>query len=310
MQAFTDGMLFVSLGSLGGGFLIKKRWGHALRALGWSLFGIFWFLQTGGFLESGDAFNALASASALPIFMFIAFHELLSYEWNEEYEPLRFLTGATFIAGIIYFLVDRIPLISGLLIKIVADHTVAFLNGLNFNYYSGGIDYAGNGPWYRTNGNEIFVPITDAGINQVVQIVLACTALQAMAVAMSFISSTKDPMKRKVAAFAIVMPAIYIMNLVRNVVIVYYFDVERVNFELVHGYIGKALSLAVLVLLVLLTFYLLPQLYENINGLFELPWRKGPNHDYRKRLARPSFKMSKRYKGKSLLTKLLGRIRG
>jgi len=64
--------------------------------------------------------------------------------------------------------------------------------------------------------------------------------------------------------------------------------------EFVHNGVGKGLSFLVLVVLMLVAFWLLPELYLNINGVFELPWRKRPGHDHRKhvgrilgRLARP-----------------------
>jgi hypothetical protein len=38
--------------------------------------------------------------------------------------------------------------------------------------------------------------------------------------------------------------------------------------------------------LMLVAFWMLPELYLNINGLFELPWRKGPGHDWRANVGR------------------------
>jgi len=46
------------------------------------------------------------------------------------------------------------------------------------------------------------------------------------------------------------------------------------------------MSFAALIILVLVAFIQVPELYEDINGLFELPWRKGPKHDYMKFVGR------------------------
>ena len=78
-------------------------------------------------------------------------------------------------------------------------------------------------------------------------------------------------------------------HLVRNVLII-----SRLSsgdpFELVHNWYGKTLSLGVLLVLIFVAFRLLPELYLNINGLFELPWRKRPRHDYQKFVGRLSRK--------------------
>src|SRR3989449_11666824 len=94
-----------------------------------------------------------------------------------------------------------------------------------------------------------------------VNIVLACTALQAYAVAASLMLSTRDPWKRKALALAIVLPVTWIMNLVRNAVIIYYFGIRGDEFELVHNWYGKTLSLAGLLILVFVAFKLLPERY-------------------------------------------------
>jgi len=53
--------------------------------------------------------------------------------------------------------------------------------------------------------------------------------------------------QRKSIALGISIPVIYITNLVRNVVVIHLYDVQNVNFELAHGFIGKMISLLTLV---------------------------------------------------------------
>lgn len=288
MSGIADGLLFVSIALLGIGFLWKSIRCHLVRAAGWTVFGIFWWLQMPDYVEQLDVFNALASALALPAFMFFAYHEILSYRWREEYMPLRFLAGATFLASAIFFTVDRIPLLAGNLIKVVADHTVALLNGVGASYTTGDIFYPGGFSWYRVSSGEIYVPIREADIH----IILACTAIQALAVAVSFVVSTNAGWRRKGLALGISVPVIYLANLLRNVVVIHLYDVESVNFELAHGLVGKMISLLTLVGLVILLFEILPQLYDSIMGSMDLLWRKGPGHEpkdiYQRLLRKPT----------------------
>ncbi|MFQ5910459.1 MAG: archaeosortase A [Thermoplasmata archaeon] len=275
MSGIADVLLFVSIALLGIGFFWKSNLCHPIRAAGWTVFGMFWWLQIPEYVAQADVFNALVSALALPAFMFFAYHEALSYRWREEYQPLKFLAGATFLASAIFFTVDRIPLLAGNLISVVADHTVAVLNAFGGNYTTGGISYPGGFSWYRVSSEEIYVPIREADIH----IILACTAIQAIAVAVSFIVSTDARWKRKSLALVISIPVIYLANLLRNVVVIHLYDVESVNFELAHGLVGKMISLLALVGLLVLLFEILPQLYDNIMGSIDLLWRKSPGHE-------------------------------
>lgn len=274
MSAIADVLLFVSIVLLAVGFLWKENRCHLMRAAGWSVFGIFWWLQIPDYIALTDVFNALASALALPAFMFFAYHEILSYRWREEYKPLKFLAGATFVAAAVFFTVDRIPFIAGNLIKVVSDHTVVLLNAFGGDYSAGGIHYPGGFSWYKTSSEDIYVEIGGTDIT----IILACTGIQALAVAVSFIVSTDAKWRRKGLALAISIPVIYIMNLVRNVVVIHLYD-SNVSFELAHGFVGKMISLLTLVGLVILLFEILPQFYDNIMGSFDLLWRKGPKHE-------------------------------
>jgi archaeosortase A (PGF-CTERM-specific) len=287
-----DAILFAGIVLFGVGVFWRDRRAHLARAGAWSLFGAFWFAQVPTYLNQGDPVNSLGAAAALPVFLFLGYHEKLSYAWDEEYQPLRFLAVGAFWAAGIYFVVDRIPAISGGLIEVVADHTAFLLNGINPGYGVGPLDFQGNtGPW-RTNGEEIFAPITRDG-KDIVNIILACTAIQGITITAALVPGTSDPPKRKALVLAILVPVTYVMNLVRNVVVVHFYN-EGGEWEFVHNGYGKGLSFLVLMVLMLVAFWLLPELYLNINGLFELPWRKKRGHDYRKhvgrllgRLARP-----------------------
>jgi archaeosortase A (PGF-CTERM-specific) len=235
--------------------------------------------------------NSLGAAAALPVFLFLAYHESLSYRWNEEFQPLRFLATGAFWAAGIYFVVDRIPAISSGLIDVVANHTAFLLNGINPGYGVGALNLQGNTWVWRTNAEEIYAPITRGG-KDIVNIILACTAIQGITITAALVPGTSDPLKRKALVLAILVPTTYVMNLVRNVVVIHFY-VAGDEWEFVHNGYGKGLSFLVLMVLMLVAFWLLPELYLNINGLFELPWRKKPGHDYRKHVGRLLGKLAR-----------------
>ena len=71
----------------------------------------------------------------------------------------------------------------------------------------------------------------------------------------------------------ITVPVIYILNLIRNVSVIY-LSYEKIDMDIAHNLIGKGGSLIALIILAYITFNVLPELHENILGLFDLPKRK------------------------------------
>lgn len=291
MSLVLDAVLFGGIVLFGIGAFWTDRRSHLARAAAWAAFGAFWFAQVPAFLNQGDPVNSLGAGVALPIFLFLAYHENLSYRWKEEYQPLRFLAVGAFWAAGIYFLVDRIPAISGGLIEIVANHTAFLLNGVAPGYSVGAVDLVGNSGIWRANSGEIYAPVLFGG-TPVVNIILACTAIQGVVVTAALVPGTTDPWRRKALVLAVLVPVTYGMNLVRNVVVIHFYN-EGGEWEFVHNGYGKGLSFLVLMVLMLVAFWLLPELYLNINGVFELPWRKRPGHDYRKHVGRLLGKLAR-----------------
>src|SRR6267143_550741 len=86
----------------------------------------------------GIAYDVLLGAAvALPVFLFVAFHERLSYRWREEYEPLRFACGAAFFASAVYFAFARIPELAAGLVQVVADETATLLTWMGYPFAAG-----------------------------------------------------------------------------------------------------------------------------------------------------------------------------
>ena len=69
---------------------------------------------------------------------------------------------------------------------------------------------------------------------------------------------------------------IYFLNLIRNAGVVYMVGSGMTSFEMAHNVIGKTGSLLALILLLFLTFKIVPELYDELLGIINLPKRKGP----------------------------------
>ncbi|MBA3045725.1 MAG: archaeosortase A [Candidatus Thermoplasmatota archaeon] len=249
---------------LGAGFLWKDRRAHLLRSVGWTLEGIYWFSRTSEYFSGDDQFNALGTIMALPIFCFLAYHEFNSYKWNDDYPPLRFVAGAMFIAGAGYILVQHVPAFSNFIIELVAHQSVWLANLGGYEFSVGSMGYEGV--------SLVGVPI---------MIVLECTAIQAYFIAGAFLFGCRGDPKIRGIIFLIMVPTIWVVNLFRNAMVIILVHNQGVDiFDFAHNILGKGLSVVALVLLIIVAFINVPELYEDINGLFELPWRRGPKHDY------------------------------
>ena len=253
--------------------------GHILRAAGWVMFGLFWFSWGPYYLAQDDTVNAIATFGALPVFVFLAYHEARSWQWKDEYAPLRFAGKASVVSGILFYVAYGLASVSTFLIEVVGGQTVAILNWIQPGYSMGRVGlYPGN--------TELSMPVEWAGIGYI-HIVIACTAIQAMFVSVAFIGNVQAPWRRRALTMAIVAVPIYLLNLLRNVTIIYLVYNGLSDFETAHNLIGKLLiSLLALFALMFLAFWLLPQLYEVINGMFDLPWRKTRGHDYKANIGR------------------------
>jgi archaeosortase A (PGF-CTERM-specific) len=265
-RILMDMILLIGLLFLGFGFYKKTNRCHMFRMLGLILFGIFWVLQTPYFISLGDIFNAVICILALPFYAFLGYHEYLSFERREEVKSLKWIVGASFFAGGLYFLVDKVPLFSGVIIYIVAVHTVWLLNSFGYSYGIGDVNYVDNPLWYRTNYNEIQVPIEGSSV----AIIQSCTAIQSMLIFIAAIYCIQAVSKRKWFAFFATVPVIYVLNLFRNVGVIYMMDELGWNYETAHHTVGKAGSFLALIALAVIAFKLLPELLDNIWGLVDL----------------------------------------
>lgn len=287
-QPYLLVMVFVGVGMLLAGFLVRGPKSHLLRAAGWVLFGLYWPFQAPHFFapaggETPDPINGWFTLLG-PVFLWwVAWHELRSRQWGEDPEALRWFAGASAISAATYFLVYEIPAITKWIIHETAIQSAWLYNAL---FFSGSerafvvqtgaeshicIDAAGGAAIYCPPGTEYAVTV-----------VLACTAIQSIMIFVGAIACLRAPSRRKWIAYAITVPVVYFLNLFRNAGIVYgykdlgwtMFGIEP--FEWMHSYVGKVGSLVALIVIALGVFATLPELHGNILDLFDLRKRNKP----------------------------------
>ena len=257
-----------------------------MNIIGWLLLGFFWWIQVEHYILINDPANGFFCALAMPFFGYLAIHEYLSIRWNANYEPLRWLAAMTVVAGGIYFFVERVPILSGWLIQIVAEQSIWILNSFDIPTSLGNLDYGDGSKYYRPASNHEEVQIAIEGDewrnpdSVSVTIVLACTALQSMIIFVGGVVCTKAPADRRFYAFLATVPAIYLLNLIRNAVVIW-LTYEHIwgdeTFFYAHSVLGKIGSLIALVFLAIAVFHFLPEMQDSILGVIDLPLRKAPD---------------------------------
>jgi exosortase/archaeosortase family protein len=283
-------VLFAGLFMLAGGYFWKDRRRHLLRIAGSLFLAIFFAYEVVRIIEAGkDMWNVTFTAMAAPVFFFVAWQEFLSWKWDEDNESLKWIVGTAFVAGLIYYSFDRIPVLSVAITWVTAAESIWMgqLFGYGWDMHVGEVFW---GP------DHIAVDIKNANV----RIILACTGIEAIVIFVGAIYATqmvKDPWKglknadapkfrrlrdmsqreRMLRALLITTSIIWVGNLLRNVMIIYLVDELRWDFDFVHADLGKSMSFVILLVLAFVTFNLMPEMLDNISGIVDLVDRKSPD---------------------------------
>jgi len=201
-------MLWISLAIMLVGVFLPKRYGYKVAAAGWVIFGIRWGLSTPNYyLVDHNIMYTTACILAIPATLYLALVML-----KDERESLMVLTKATVISGIFYFPFAYIPWLSDAFIQFTTNITLWTVRALGENavldIYNGVVSGVG--------GTHYIILFN----NMPVEIILACTAIQSMALFVGLVGCIKAPWDRKFKAFMLSVPVIYILNLVRNTFVI------------------------------------------------------------------------------------------
>lgn len=179
-MAFTSGLI-ISLGLIAIGYFLRNSYRHILIGSGEIVFGLIWILFVPQYIAIDDTVNAFFCFMAPIFFGFLAFHEFRCYQWKQEIKPLDWIAGTTLIAAGIYFAIDLIKPLHGVLVYVVAYKSAALLS--LFGYRT----VLGKATW-EMGAYGIEMEHMGGGT---ISIILACTGVQAIALFLGFILATK-----------------------------------------------------------------------------------------------------------------------
>lgn len=215
---------------------------------GWGLFGIFWLGQPGHYLAVEDYFNAgLALFAAL----FCLYMAWIILKKDSHSRACSWASYAAGVCGIIYFPFSEIEPLRDGLIGFTVLVTAAVLRSLS-------------------------IPVALVGWNMMalngrsVEIILACTAIESIALFAGVIVSVQAPAGRKLMALAASTLTIYLLNIARNgfVLLAYGWDwFGADSFYVAHNVIAKIGSTFALLAVAYIVFLLMPELLSLIDEL-------------------------------------------
>lgn len=174
-----------------------KRYAYSLAAVGWVVFGLRWGLATPEYyLVEHNIMYTVACALAIPVTVYAAWL-LLKY----KRDTLLVVTKAAAISSLFYFPFSMVPWLGDALIDFTTGITLGAINLLGFGAVREGFNMI------RLNGFPV-------------EIILACTAIQSIALFIGIVGCVDTKRDRQLMAFLITVPVIYLLNLVRNVFVV------------------------------------------------------------------------------------------
>jgi exosortase/archaeosortase family protein len=250
-----------------------------------------------------DVVNGVISLLGFLFFSYIAWHCYLDHRWGEETKSIGWLMRMSFLTGSAYFILEHIPITQGFLIYIVAWPTYLVLKVFGHD--------VGIGSGFPMGIDEgLLIPSGDP--NDVpIRIVFACTAALALFLFTAAIIATRtdknewedwarkelrktrdstsvwtrsrrngiknilkmSDRERKIRAFIYVIPIIFVTNIFRNVGVISVTYGEIISFYDAHNIYAKILSLVMMIFLTWVLFEMLPELQEDMMGLFDLTKR-------------------------------------
>jgi archaeosortase A (PGF-CTERM-specific) len=106
-----------------------------------------------------------------------------------------------------------------------------------------------------------------------IEIVLACTAIQSMVLFAGLVFGVTAPLNRKLKAFLVSVPTIYVLNIVRNVFVTAayfgeWFGPPLQSFDIGHGIIARIFVMVSLITIAYAVFVLLPEALDLIEYFF------------------------------------------
>lgn len=247
-------------------------------ALAWLFFAVYcihkivYYLAVGEYFESSVAIVFLAFTLLLVAFMLKPKALRGCGAGAEKSDENLFQTINKFaaITAAVYFPFAEIHALKILLIYITTISTVSVLN-----LFSVSVDMAYPALIYSTDCSfkEVY---------RAVRIIMECTGLQSIALFMGLIFGVNGSWGRKLKAFIVSVPTIYMLNIARNVFIIaayfghWFGDSPLDSFFIAHDVIGRIFAMISLIAIAYAVFVILPETLDLIEDFFSLILRFRP----------------------------------
>jgi len=225
---------------------------------GWVFLSIYWSMQLGRYIELIDYVNIIMVIAATAASLFIAHITFQAKNNNKSgYEVFISLSRAASVGGLIYFLFAEVEFLNTWIISAVTEQGIWLIEKFDF-------------------------PVTNVAWNQlavnglVVEIILACTAIESIALFSGIISSaTGATVARKLQAFMISVPVVYLLNIIRvsftaSAYGLSWFGTPDESFHISEHFITKAGSLLALLLISYMVLKTLPEVSDMIDGVVKM----------------------------------------
>jgi len=258
---WLEKVLWLSLGLLVLSFLpTLKRHRFPIAGLGWIFFGVYWATQPAKYIDIGDYFNGVLTILVAIFCAVMGYSMIKSPRHNSNgstrLNALLMATKATAVGGIAYFIFAEIPFLKKLIISTVTTHTIWLMQAMGIPAVQKAWNYL------TVNGHGV-------------EIILACTAIESMALFIGVISCVNAPPKRVFAAFLASIPVIYVLNLFRNTFVISAYGLEwfgtpEESFYIAHSIIAKIGSTIALFFIAYAVLRILPEVVEMIDGIGQL----------------------------------------
>jgi archaeosortase A (PGF-CTERM-specific) len=270
----------------------KDGYSRIFSSLGWPFIGLFFYLYSGYFVEIEDPVLVLMTAGALPASIAMSY-----WEWTSDgssIDTIVWARGFVVWSMIPYYIVFGIPHLNMAFVQFTAVSAELLLEFAGLGGYEIGpmmIERYQQNPipvseWEGSRfvlseplgEGGFYAPMTNSEGDNVVSFILACSALQSMAVFIgAIVALSSVHWKRRVRALLIAVPTIHILNVFRNAGIVWLTDAygtwtlfggplaeDMGIFDFAHSYAAKVASLFAMFLMAIALFDLLPELHKHV----------------------------------------------
>ncbi len=242
------------------GVFYSSWFGKLVGALGWVSFAGYCYFETLRCLLLGDYVRTSFALIFLAFSLLLAFLLMTTSEKGDA-DLVLTITKVALITAVFYFPFSEFALLGDLLIFVTAKLSVMMLNLLNVGVY-----IVPPSSIYSTSSSfhEVYKPI---------EIILACTAIQSMALFTGVVFGVTAPIGRKLKAFCVSVPVIYGLNILRNALVgaAYFeqwFGSPLHSFFIAHEVLARIGAMIALIVIAYVVFVILPEALDLIEDLF------------------------------------------